>query len=369
MNRNFEFQTMIYLIIFLALNFSCTNKEASNTETLNVEAEEIKLNSNNEVNAKLKYTSGIRSILHDSKGNYWFGSHQEGVCFFDGKSFTYFTVGDGLSDNQVRTIQEDENGTIWFGTGNGVSSYDGEKIINHTPKSSLIGIEQQIEGEWGIADNDLWFNAGNEAGVYRFDGQKLNYLAFPVQGVNDSFNSYGVTGFSKGEPGNLWIATYAAVFGFDGKSLKIIDDNSLDYFEETEKLHVRSILEDSKGNLWVGNNGIGVLLIKGDTTINFSKQHGLIHFLSPRRGDTSPAGTLEHVFVIEEDSYGNIWFGDRDTGAWKYDGKSMTNYTMDDGLPTHHIWEIYQDRNGDLLFAMDYGGVYKFKVNSFEKKY
>src|SRR5436190_1919826 len=29
----------------------------------------------------------VRSILEDSKGNYWFGSWKEGVCRVDGKSF------------------------------------------------------------------------------------------------------------------------------------------------------------------------------------------------------------------------------------------------------------------------------------------
>ena len=43
----------------------------------------------------------VRSILEDSKGNYWFGSWKEGVCRFDGKSLTYFTVEDGLSDNTI----------------------------------------------------------------------------------------------------------------------------------------------------------------------------------------------------------------------------------------------------------------------------
>jgi hypothetical protein len=32
-------------------------------------------------------------------------------------------------------------------------------------------------------------------------------------------------------------------------------------------------------------------------------------------------GQWNTFFAIEEDKEGNIWFGDRDTGAWKYDGK------------------------------------------------
>ena len=36
---------------------------------------------------RLKFRTGVRSILKNSKGNIWFGSHQEGVCLFNGESF------------------------------------------------------------------------------------------------------------------------------------------------------------------------------------------------------------------------------------------------------------------------------------------
>jgi ligand-binding sensor domain-containing protein len=51
----------------------------------------------------------VRSILEDSKGNFWFGSWKEGVCRFDGERLTYFTMEDGLSDNQIRSIREDRS--------------------------------------------------------------------------------------------------------------------------------------------------------------------------------------------------------------------------------------------------------------------
>jgi len=59
-----------------------------------------------------KFKSIIRSILHDSKGNYWFGSDNDGICKYDGKYFTYFSTDNGLSNNQIRTIQEDTQGHI-----------------------------------------------------------------------------------------------------------------------------------------------------------------------------------------------------------------------------------------------------------------
>ncbi len=363
-----KLKPMIYLLILLNLNLSCVQTETNKGNNIVTETSNLALSLNTKKDT-LVFTSGIRSILQDSKGNYWFGSHQEGVCLFDGKTFTYFTTDDGLSDNQVRTIQEDQNGVIWFGTGNGVSNYKDGIIKNQTPRISLTGSNLFVKGNWALTENDLWFDAGKESGAYRYDDQNLSYLEFPVQGVTNTYNTFSATGFSKGKKGNLWIATYTAVIEYKGKSFEIIDDKSLGYSKETGLLHIRSILEDSKGNLWIGNNGIGVLLKEGDSIINFSEQNNLIHPTSSRRGDKSPTGTLEHVFAIKEDDKGNIWFGDRDTGAWKFDGKTMTNYSIDEKLKTQMIWSIYQDNNGDLLFAMGTGGVYQFNGKSFDKKY
>lgn len=69
---------------------------------------------------------------------------------------------------------------------------------------------------------------------------------------------------------------------------------------------IRTILEDSKGNLWIGNNGIGVLLFRDDRLINFSRNSNLIAPLSTLTGARSSQGTLEHVFAIAEDKDGNI---------------------------------------------------------------
>lgn len=128
-------------------------------------------------------------------------------------------------------------------------------------------------------------------------------------------------------------------------------------------------MADSKGRIWIGNNGIGVLLMENEKAINFSDKNGLINTFSSKNGNLSPAGTLEHVFVIEEDSEGNIWFGDRDTGVWKYDGKNMTNYTIDSRLSKPMIWSIYKDNRNNLLFGMASGGVYIFNGKSFDKKF
>lgn len=362
---------LIYLTFLLILNFSCVEKKSTKKETKNTE---LVATSKTDT---LKFTSGIRAIFQDSKGNYWFGSLQEGVAVYNGKSFNYFTMNEGLSDNQIHSIQEDKEGVIWFNTQTGVSSYDGTKITNHTKtikenSQTILPIQSNDSktSEWMKSDNDLWFEAGNKAGVYRYDGQRLQYLALPPQkALNYSDNLFAVTDISNGKNNRIWFGTYAGVFGYNGKEFRIINDETLGLDIEVEPLHIRSILEDSKGRLWIGNNGIGVLLKEGDSIINFSDKKKLIHPTSGRKGDKSLPGTLEHVFTITEDSKGNIWFGDRDAGIWKYDGVKMTNYTKKDGLTNDNALSIFEDDKGELWFGMADGNIFKFNGNAFEKQF
>ena len=350
---------LIYLILILTLNLSCvenksTEKEMSTAESLSAAQSDT-----------LKFTSGISSIFQDSKGNYWFGSLQEGVAVYNGKSFLYFTNNDGLTDNQIHSIQEDNEGVMWFNTQNGVSSYDGKNIKNQTVRAEAFP-----EDQWTKSDKDLWFEAGNKEGVYRFDGQQLNYLAFPPHKIlNSNENLFAVTDISKGKNNMIWFGTYAGVFGYNGSDFTIINDEKLGFDRKIEPLHIRSIFEDSKGRLWIGNNGIGVLLKEGDSIVNFSAKNNLIHPNSSRNGNKSPQGTLEHVFTIAEDKKGNIWFGDRDAGIWKYDGENLENYTLKDGLTNDFVLSIYEDKIGELWFGMTDGHIYKFNGNTFEKQF
>ncbi|MBJ2175550.1 diguanylate cyclase [Aureibaculum sp. A20] len=362
---------MIYLLLILTLNFSCLEKKSTEKET---HKPELVVTSKTYT---LKFTSGIRSIFQDSRGNYWLGSTQEGVAVYDGNSFTYFTINEGLTDNQIHRIREDKEGIIWFNTQNGVSSYDGKLIKNHT--STENGISKNLNPEsfndtsrnkWAKTDNDLWFGAGMKEGVFRYDGQKIDYLDFPPHKVlNHNDNLFAVTSISKGKNNMIWFGTYAGVFGYNGNEFVIINDETLGFDRNIEPLHIRSILEDSKGRLWMGNNGIGVLLKEGDSIINFSKKNNLIHPTSGRKGDKSMPGTLEHIFTITEDSQGNIWFGDRDAGIWKYDNITMTNYTKEAGLLNDYALSIFEDNKGELWFGMVDGNIYKFNGKTFEKQF
>lgn len=351
-----KYYKLACLIFIVALNLSCVEKESTPNEG---NKREMVSTSTTDT---LIFGDGISDIFHDSKGNYWFGIHNRGVSKYDGKKFKYYSTIEGLLDNQIRSVQEDINGNILISTAKGLSIYDGQNFTNYSTNFGNPKLD------WNKTKGNLWFYAGEEEGISRFDGINMNYLIFPKPQYQDRYNTYGVTDISKDKDGKVWIATYSTLFNYDGKMVNIFDHSYLK-LRENERLHIRSVLADSKGRIWIGNNGIGVLLIEGNSIIHFSDKHHLIHPSSTRHADKSALGSLEHVFAIEEDSEGNIWFGDRDTGAWKYDGNTMKNYTVDKNLKSQMVWTIYNDNNNNLFFGMAEGGVYKFNGILFEKAF
>src|SRR5688572_25471479 len=118
---------ILWWTFLIAVTISCNTKSQSNNENQIVQTKtDSKL---------LKYTTGVRSILEDSKGNTWFGSYNEGVCLLHNGEFQYFTTENGLSNNQVRSIYEDKNGIIWFECGEGLSTYDGKEITTYRERN------------------------------------------------------------------------------------------------------------------------------------------------------------------------------------------------------------------------------------------
>lgn len=317
---------------------------------------------------------GVRAILQDRAGNFWFGSHFEGVCRVDRDAIRHFTEADGLSDDQVRAIQEARDGSIWFDDGVGISQFDGERITTPAERSD------SMLSPWGLDPEDLWFKSNEpngfdekerEAGVYRLHEGRLSYLALPLPPQVRSYSGYAVTGFAKGKGGRIWIATYNAVFGFDGVSFTTIDGARMGLREGECMPHVRCVYEDSRGRVWIGNNGVGVVVVDGDATFGLAPLAGtgeaLLRMGAPLTSSTAANHdrSLQRVFSIGEDRDGNIWIGTIDGGAWRYDGRDLRQFTASDGLTSASVMAIYRDRDGVLWLGGT--GVFRFDGSRFER--
>jgi len=58
-----------------------------------------------------------------------------------------------------------------------------------------------------------------------------------------------------------------------------------------------------------------------------------------------------NIMVIYQDKKNNYWFGSWKTGVYKYDGKTLINYTTKHGLFTDRVDDIKEDQSGNIYFS------------------
>ena len=88
--------------------------------------------------------TGIPQIYEDYKGNFWVGTFRSGLHLFDRASETFIykiDEKDGLANNHVEAISEDNAGNLWISTRYGLSKYDPNtrSIKNYFTSDSFEG--------------------------------------------------------------------------------------------------------------------------------------------------------------------------------------------------------------------------------------
>jgi ligand-binding sensor domain-containing protein len=71
-----------------------------------------------------------------------------------------------------------------------------------------------------------------------------------------------------------------------------------------------------------------------------------------------------HLWYIFQDTKNNYWFASNGEGVYRYDGKSIINFTTSDGLANDTIRQIQEDKFGNI-FITTFGGINKFDGKTF----
>ena len=363
--KKYFLQTQTFTLLTLFVFFtSCNGQVKTSTPTNNVS--EPKTITNGQ--PKLIKTQGtnqysqVRCGLQDKDGNLWFGTTGEGVYRYDGKLFTQFTVKDGLSNNSVQSILEDKSGNIWFGTDAGLCRYDG-KIISTIPialansgsflpttgsnsnpsaKNSILCMLQDRSGK-------LWFGTSN--GVYCYNGTTFTRFLDNDGVLNKSGLHLKMTQYIlEDKEGNIWFGCGV----WDGEGLSHYDGKSITNFKPNGNGWIRYLVEDKNGVLWFGTRRDGNWCYDKKTFTMYTEKVGI----------GAP---------ILADKAGNIWFSGNEHdngyggngGVWCYDGKAFKNFTTKDGMGDYGVWCIIEDRDGNIWFGTRNVGLYKYNGKNF----
>jgi two component regulator with propeller domain len=108
-------------------------------------------------------SEAIFYVFQANNTDYWFGSNDRGVYRYNGKTLVNFTMKDGLCSQQIRGIQEDKAGNIYFTTYEGISKFDGQAFTTLSVSASSAATD------WTLQPDDLWFVGPPDAGVGALD--------------------------------------------------------------------------------------------------------------------------------------------------------------------------------------------------------
>jgi ligand-binding sensor domain-containing protein len=302
----------------------------------------------------------VQCGLQDKAGNLWFGTTENGLYKYDGKSFSRFLVADGLSSNNINSMLQDKDGKIWIGTAAGLCVYDASlpdrqgKTFDtiHIPLRKNLPPNQfrKTHGVLSIMQDKkgkLWFATIDD--VYIYDGKSFTPFI-----ITDTLGGWcNVEHILEDKAGNIWFGGRGVkgVYRYDGKSVINIKLKELSTirFDSVRINHVWAWpqLQDKNGNIWFSNWG-GAYRYDGKSFTSFTKKDGL-------SGDM--------VTRIIEDNKGNLWFGG--AGLSRYDGKSFTHFTTKDGLANLGVWSILEDTSGNLWVGTRETGLYLYDGKTF----
>ena len=110
--------------------------------------------------------------------------------------------------------------------------------------------------------------------------------------------------------------------------------------EGLSQSQVNTIIEDSRGYLWLGTAGGGICKFDGYNFTQYSENDGI-------------CGPI--VTSIAEDANGNIWFGASWGGVSRFNGKKFQNYTKKEGLISDATTTIMSGSENSLWVGSEEG--------------
>lgn len=135
-------------------------------------------------------SNSLNVLYEDSKKNLWIGFDEGGLSCYNRKnnSFTNFTVEDGLPDNTIVGILEDDHGNLWLSSINGISQV---KVISSKGKLEIKcrnynrndGLQGKIFNRWSFykdRNGKMYFGGINGFNVFHPDSIFRNNVAPPV---------------------------------------------------------------------------------------------------------------------------------------------------------------------------------------------
>ncbi|ANB18398.1 ligand-binding sensor domain-containing diguanylate cyclase [Dokdonella koreensis] len=188
----------------------------------------------------------VLALAPASDGGLWVGTYDQGVVHRRGEAAAT-TLPDridrshGLPSNHVRTILEDDDGSVWIGTTGGLTHWRGGEIRTYRVADGLPADFVRVLHK--AADGTLWIGTSAGIAARRADGRLDSWRA------RETFPATGSFDFLDDADGGVWIASDAGLLR--------LRDGRFTVYDHTRGLPrdtVFRVLDDGRGHLWLSSN-------------------------------------------------------------------------------------------------------------------
>jgi len=265
----------------------------------------------------------VYHIATDSRGDVWF---TDGSCAYklgeDVEPFLY------EGPVNVHDILIDENNIVWFGTNQGLYSYDGESVTFHEKEKSLLGFH--VGGVAVSPDGYVYAGAypnGYGSGISKFDGKNWETIALNFSGQSIQLMKFGPNG-------DLWVGS-GGLWKYDGKSWVSIPG------PPSNSIYDMEFAPD--GTIWIATLK-GPAQYDGERWISYGLDDGL---------------TTIEVLGIAIAPDGSVLAGTYKGGICKFNGNSWERLANCHETMDSSISELDFTQDG-TLWVSAYNGIFKY---------
>lgn len=323
--------------------------------------------------------------------------------------FSTMGTGQGLSSDDIWSINQDKYGFIWIATTNGLNRYDGHSIKQYfhseTDKHSLAG--NTIYWIFRDSDGDMWFACG-AGGLSRYNYLYDNFESLSSYDSIRKFNKFNapIWRFGEDHQKRIYLSSGEACYRYDKRSGKFEDLTP--FFNNQLSGGIGRFLMDIKNPnlMWIAaDNGLYLFDLKlnqikkinfdvdklgygspGISDIEYVSDNELLgsvgragylvintqtQQISPAEDAFNPAKS--HRFTqmgdIFRDSHGRIWMANSADGLLEYNPPGHVSYSLkkEPGYPYPFPEQegdgkaLFEDRDGNIWYGTSTKGIVLFQ--------
>jgi ligand-binding sensor domain-containing protein/two-component sensor histidine kinase len=312
------------------------------------------------------------SFAEDKNEHIWIGGKYNGLYFYHpatGKFFNYRhdpSKEGSLAGNQVNCIFIDGSGIVWLGTNGGISIYDPVQQKFAQTFLPIIDNNRQTIYDFHTDENNNVL-IGTSEGLYVRNATDRSLRHFPLTYKNEKL---AVTKFFRNRDGVLYIGTQVSVF-------RLNKDFSVAPLPNTDKDVVMNHIIESRVVSMTADtiDGHPVLLVS-------PYGHYLAYYDFVLQQWVSRQDSIRQIikkFNIRDNlireffktSNGNIWMATTKSGLgeWARHSSPVVRYYNnipgnDSSISNNHIFDIREDKKGNLWVSTYGGGLHYFNVDT-----